>query len=81
MKKDNISSGVSIFTASFALTNIEQILSIIILIISILNILINMGIKIYLRIKNKQIEEIPNDIKQASEEIENLKEKEGNKNE
>ena len=48
MKKDNISSGVSIFTASFALTNIEQ---------------------------------IPNDIKQASEELEKLKEKEGNKNE
>lgn len=81
MKKDNISSGVSIFTASFALTNIEQILSIIILVISILNILINMGIKIYFRIKNKQIQEIPNDIKQASEELEKLKEKEGNKNE
>ena len=79
MKKDNVSSGVSIFTASFALTNIEQILSIIILVISILNILINMGIKIYLRIKNKQIQEIPNDLKQVSEELENLKEK--NKNE
>ena len=81
MKKDNISSGVSIFTASFALVNIEQILSIIILILSILNILINMGIKIYIRIKNKQIEKIPNDIKEASDEIEKLKEKEGKNNE
>ena len=81
MKKDRVSAGVSIFTGSFALVNIEQILSIIILVISLANILINVILKIYNHIKNKQYDEIPNDINEASEQIENLQKKEGNKHE
>lgn len=79
--KDNVSNGISILTGSFALANIEQILSIIILVISLANILINVILKIYKHIKNKQYDEIPNDINEASEQLENLKKKEGKQNE
>lgn len=75
--KDNVSTGVSILTGSFALANIQEILSIIILVISILNILVNMTIKIYNKIKEKKYDEIPNDINEASEQLENLQKKEG----
>lgn len=81
MKKDKVTEGVSILTGSFALANIEQIISIIILVISLANILINVILKIYNHIKNKQYDEITNDINEASEKIENLQKKEGNKHE
>ena len=81
MNKDNISTGVSILTSSFALANIQEILSIIILVISLLNILINATIKIYSRIKNKQYDKILDDINEASEQLENLQKKEGKKDE
>lgn len=81
INKDNISNGISILTGSFALANIQEILSIIILIISILNILVNMTIKIYNKIKEKKYDEIPNDINEASEQLENLQKKEGKKHE
>lgn len=79
LNKDNVSTGVSILTGSFALANIQEILSIIILVISILNILVNMTIKIYNKIKEKKYDEIPNDINEASEQLENLQKKEGKK--
>ena len=81
VNKDNISNGISILTGSFALANIQEILSIIILVISILNILVNMSIKIYNKIKTNKYDEIPNDINEASEQLENLQKKEGKKHE
>lgn len=81
VNKDNISNGISILTGSFALANIQEILSIIILVISILNILVNMSIKIYNKIKANKYDEIPNDINEASEQLENLQKKEGKKHE
>lgn len=81
VNKDNVSTGVSILTSSFALANIQEILSIIILVISILNILVNMTIKIYNKIKEKKYDEIPADINEASEQLENLQKKEGKKHE
>ena len=81
MKKDNISIGLSVLTGSFALANIEQILSIIILVISLANILINVIIKIYKHIKNKQYDKITDDLNEASEELENLQKKEGKEHE
>ena len=81
MNKDNVSTGLSVLTGSFALANIEQILSIIILIISLANILINVIIKIYKHIKNKQYDKIPDVLNDASEELENLQKKEGKEHE
>lgn len=77
MKHDEVSNGISIFTGTIALANIQEILSIIILVLSIANILFNASIKIYSKIKNKKYDEIPNDINEASEELEKLKKKEG----
>lgn len=78
MKYDEISNGISIFTGTIALANIQEILSIIILVLSILNILINMGIKIYGKIKNKKYDEISKDITKAIDDLKEL-EKEGKK--
>lgn len=77
MKHDEVSNGISIFTGTIALANIQEILSIIILVLSIANILFNASIKIYSKIKNKKYDKIPNDINEASEELEKLKKKEG----
>ena len=81
INKDNVSTGLSILTGSFALANIYEILSIIILIISIVNILFNMSFKIYDKIKNKKYEEIPADINEATENLKKLEKKEGKENE
>lgn len=80
MKYDEISNGISIFTGTIALANIQEILSIIILVLSILNILINMGIKIYGKIKSKKYDEISKDITKAIDDLKEL-EKEGKKDE
>ena len=81
INKDNVSTGLSILTGSFALANIYEILSIIILIISIVNILFNMSFKIYDKIKNKKYEEISADINEATDNLKKLEKKEGKENE
>ena len=79
MKKDLISDSISILTGSYAIANIEHILSIVILILSILNILYNLITRIIKRIKSKQYDEIPNEIENGINQIENLQEKEKEK--
>ena len=78
---DVISNTLSVVFGSYALTNIKETLSIIILVLSIINVLITMGFKIYGKIKNKKYEEIPNDIQDGVDEldkiIKNINEKEG----
>lgn len=76
MKYEKVSNAISIVTGALALGNIEEILSIIILIISIANILFNMGMKMYNHIKNKNYEAISNELEKTKKELENLK-KEG----
>ena len=51
MKYDIISDSASLITGAYALVNIQEILSIVILVLSIINILFNMVI-IILKIKN-----------------------------
>ena len=69
-----LSNGTSIVTGTIAIANIHEILSIIILVLSIANILINMIIRIYHKIKNKKYDEIPNEIDTTIQELENIKE-------
>ena len=71
LKKEYLSDATSIVTGAFALENIEEILSIVILVISIANILFNMICRIYNHIKNKQIESISDDVNDG---IDSLKE-------
>ena len=75
---DKISVCVSSLFASFSLMDLENILSIIILVLSIINILIVLASKIYNKIKDgkltsEEIHEITKDIKQGIDEINNIK--------
>lgn len=78
MNYDKISVFASSLFASFSLMDLENILSIIILILSIINILIVLASKIYNKIKDgkltsEEIKEISEDIKQGIDEINNIK--------
>lgn len=77
---DTISNGASILTSMYALADIESVISIIILVISLLNILLNSFIKLKKHIKEKNIEAINNDLKETKEDLEKLT-KEGKQNE
>lgn len=77
--KDIATNGISVLTGGYALMNINDILSTTILILSILNILFNMGYAIYKHIKNKQLDAISNDIEEANKQLEQLKRKEDKK--
>lgn len=74
MKYDLISDGSSVLTGMFALYNIQDILSIIILVLSIANIIFNMIMRIYHHIKNKEYDEIPNEIDKTTKQLEKIKE-------
>lgn len=78
MNYDKISVCFSSLFASFSLMDLENILSIIILILSIINILIVLASKIYNKLKDgkltkEEINEIKNDIQTAFNEVEELK--------
>lgn len=78
MNYDKISVCFSSLFASFSLMDLENILSIIILILSIINILIVLASKIYNKIKDgkltsEEIHEITEDIKQSIDEINDVK--------
>lgn len=75
MKYDIISNGVSVCTGAVALANIQEVLSIIVLVISIANILFNMGYRVYNHIKDKHFEKIGAEIETAKEELEKLERK------
>ena len=62
-----IATGITI-----SLSDIHQILSIIILVVDVVWILFKCGLKIYQKIKEKKYSEIAEDIKTASEELKEL---------
>ena len=55
-----------------SISDIQQVLSIILLVFNVCWILFKFGYKIYERIKNKQIKEIGDDIKETHDELETL---------
>lgn len=71
-----MSYGTSVITGAYAIAHIQEILSIIILVISIANILINGIINIYSHFKNKDYKKIPNEIDNTIEQLEKLEKKE-----
>lgn len=78
MNYDKISVCFSSLFASFSLMDLENILSIIILILSIINILIVLASKIYNKLKDgkltkEEINEIKSDIQTAINEVEEVK--------
>ena len=68
-----IDYSVDVASGTYGLANIQTILGIVLLVLSIASILFKMGFSIYTHIKNKQFAEIQKDLDQAKEEIEKLK--------
>lgn len=68
-------------SASYGLANIQTVLGIILLVLSIISILFKCGLSIYNHIKNKELDKITEDLDAAAAELEKLKELENNKNE
>lgn len=69
-----IDYSVDVASGTYGLANIQTILGIVLLVLSIASILFKMVFSIYTHIKNKQYAEIQKDLDQAKEEIEKLKE-------
>ena len=72
MSYERISNLTSIATMGYALIDIKEVLSIVILILSITNILWNMGYRIFKHVKEKRFEEISNEIENAKNELEKI---------
>lgn len=73
---ENYSDFISVATGAFGIANIKEILGIIVLILSILNILINLALRIYHKVKERKYDQIPSDINNAIDEINKIKDKE-----
>ena len=73
-----IDYSVDVTSGAYGLANIQTILGIILLVLSICSILYKMGLSIYIHIKNKKYEEIAKDIDNAIDEIEKLKDGDNN---
>lgn len=56
-KYDIIDYGTSILATTWSIANIQEILGVVLLVISILNIVINTSIKVYKKIKEKKYNE------------------------
>lgn len=71
-----ILSGVGI---TYSIQDVKEIISIILLVLSVINILWVLGSRLYKHIKNKNYQEIPHDINDAVEQLNNLEHKDGDK--
>lgn len=59
----------------YGIANLQEILGLVVLILTIINILTGYGFKIYDKIKNKKYNEIPEEVNKAIEEIKDLNKK------
>ena len=66
---------VSVITGGIGIAMIQDVLGVIILVLSITNILINLGFKIYDNIKKKKYKKIVNDINDTIDNLEELEDK------
>lgn len=73
IKAQNIIEDVLIATGvTISLLDIQQILSIILLVFNVVWILVKFGVKIYEHIKQKNINAVVDDIKETKDELEQL---------
>lgn len=68
-----IDYSVDVASGSYGLANIQTILGIILLVLSIISILYKTALSIYQHVKNKEYKEIADDLAKAKDEIEKLK--------
>lgn len=67
--QDFITTVLSTFGITLSVQDITQILNLVLLIVSIVNILIVVGLRVYNLIKNKKYEDIPPVIEQGIEDV------------
>lgn len=72
--KDIIDYSLSGVSLSWALTDVESYLSILLIILSLINLLYKLGRDIYKAIKNKNFDNVDNLIENAIDEIKDIKE-------
>lgn len=77
-KYDYILSAVGV---AWSIQDLQNIVSLILLIISLINILWKTGYNIYTKIKNNKVDEISEDISKCKDEIQQLQENINNKKE
>lgn len=75
---DKISNICSIITGSVGLAYMQEVLGVCILILSVLNILVNLAIKVVTYIKTKKYKKITDAINEAKEDLEDIKEDNNN---
>lgn len=78
-KEEIISSILGAFGLTVSVQDVSQIINLILLIVSLINILWVLGYSVYNHIKNKEPEKITEDIEKAKNDIENLNRKEDEK--
>lgn len=71
--RDVYTSILSSAGIGFSVQDLNQIINMVLLILSVVNILIILFFRIKDHIKNKEYDKIPNDISQAQKDLENLK--------
>lgn len=69
---------VDVSSGAYGIANIQSILGIILLVLSICSILYKMGLSIYTHFKNKKYKEIAEDLDKAIDEINKLKDGDNN---
>lgn len=71
---DKLEYGLNIVGITYGAINVQEVLGIIVLILSILSILWKAGVKIYTLIKNKKYNEIDETINETINDLNDLKE-------
>lgn len=69
---DSVSVSLSVVTGAISIENIYNVIGIVTLVLSCLNILITLGFKIYYSIRDHKYEEIPKHINDTTEQIKHV---------
>ena len=72
-RQDAITTILSATGITYSIQDVKEVISIILLVLSIVNILWVLGSRIYKKIKNKDYESIPEDVDDAIDKLNNLK--------
>ncbi len=82
MKKlfDALETGLNVVGVAIGVSDIESVLNIILLIVSIAAILFRAGYAIYQKVKEKKYNEIADELEKAKEQLEQLQPKEDDEN-
>lgn len=72
-RSDIFTSLLSVLGVSVSVENLDSVLNLVLLIISIINILVVLGLRIYNAVKNKNVDEVKKAVEEAKEDINEIK--------